>query len=153
MVTGFTKRTSFEGFVIVTLMALAIWIPLAFLTGAFDQTDAVKDDMELVVEVKVPYYNYSISNVSMEMQLGNISIEFDIDYYSVSFVLNDDGKYDMKLAVEGLYLNVSIETDQGISGGTITLEEFYFESEVTEATQDAITEAVTGQIEFEQWVG
>ena len=109
------------------------------------------DDVEIAPTTKVPYISYSISNFSCEIHLGNLSMVMSWDYFHVSYELNDDNEYDLKVIIQGFYVNASICIDGIVHGGTLIIDDFEFQSVVEEATQDALREALLEYADVEQW--
>jgi len=135
----------------VLLVSTMIFWAFTLTSESMDATDDFKDDMEQVPDIKVPYISYSISNFSCEMLLGNLSVVMSWDYFHVSYELNDDNEYDLKVIIQGFYVNASICIDGIVHGGTLIIDDFEFQSVVEEATQDALREALLEYADVEQW--
>lgn len=148
------KDTKYVFGIAVIVLAIGASVTMLFISmigGLGHRVDDLKDDMEIVPVAKVPYISYSITGYSSELVLGNLTVVLNADYYYVSFVLNEDGEYDMVLDMEGFYMNVSVCIDGLVHGGTIVIDDLHFETVVEEATQDALREAVLESADIEQW--
>ena len=126
-----------------------------------DDRQDILDEMEDESTINGLYagYSYSISNIDLNLSLAvsvlnetaYIDIIYQCEFYAVSCLLNDDGQYDLGIAIVGLYVNATITTSEGITGGALTIDEFYYEGVVDECTQVSIQDALMGVMELEQW--
>lgn len=155
--------TTLAVFIIIGLSMIAALVDLNEATDDFKDDmgeDIVPDDWEIVPTTASPGYEYSISNVQMNLTLtfefngtvvGVMSIYYECELYSISCLLNDDGEYDLVIDIVGLNLNASIVTDGNISGGSLTIDEFHYSGVVNDCTEDAIREALLEVGQVEQW--
>jgi hypothetical protein len=151
-----------------TILAVAVVVGVSLVKDVREQHDAINDFKDEMVAQRDLGYEYSVSNVdlsiSLELELriesdGEVQVSelvtFDIicqcELYSISCLLNDDGDYDLTIDIVGLYLNVTVTTVDGISGGTLTIDEFHYDGVVDDCTDETIRETLLKVADLEQW--
>lgn len=157
----------------ITIVAFATTCILVGLGVNFliDRENAIEDDRQSTIIIpnqRSPGYEYSISNVNLnlsftlessveadgEVQTSEsvlINIVYRCELYSISYLLNDDGRYDLKIEIEGFYINMSMTTSIGTSGGTLVINDFHYEGVVDDCTDESIREALLEVADLEQW--